>query len=357
MLIAIIQIQIIKYTLTFKILKIMANNCLVTKLKAVVNNPALRKQGEVELYTLAAETATSVTNCIELRHSAPIEIRVIEGDGYLVDSDLTSNPVKSKKINADVLTSSFIYFTNHTMTLGISDFKNVSGIAASTNPSHDDIIKNWLIDFDAFEKYTNHIDFLHARGVTVKGDVKNLKCLSGLYLTFPSPTQNLNNNTNQMGGNINGLDGVYDANGINSLYIIYPTNEITGDLVQLINSNPNNLRNGEMFKGANYKLTGDLSLISPTAAIVFITGSPNNTFTYSRSRNGNMIFLEEVNLGNGLEQYLIDQAAAENRESPNRTITVYGTIDTTKPAVQNAINVLKTRNLSQFKINGVNYNN
>lgn len=335
----------------------MANNCLVTKLKAVVDNPALRKQGEVELYTLAAETATSVTNCIEIRHSAPIEIRVIEGDGYLVDSDLTSNPVKSKKINADVLTSSFIYFTNHTMTLGISDFKDVSGIAASTNPSHDSTIKNWLIDFDAFEKYTNHIDFLHARGVTVKGDVKNLKCLSGLSLTFPSEAQNINNHTNQLYGNLNGLDGVFDANGLPSLSIIYPTNEITGNLVQLINSNPNNLRTGEGFKGSKFKLTGDLSLISPTAAIYYISGASNSVFTYSGTRSGNMIFLEGVELGNGLEQYLIDQAAAEDRTVPYKVIVVTGTIDTTKPAVRNAINVLKTRNLSQFKINGVNYNN
>lgn len=332
-------------------------NCLVTKLKGVVDNDNLRKIGELIFYTDVVDEYNSVSNMLRFRHSQPITVRILEGDGFLVDSDMSSNPVKSKTLIADSTGFSDIYFTNSSMKLGVCDVKNVSEIHVSNADTTYVTLKALRFDFDECKYLYRNFNFLYLNYAKVTGNIKNILCsINAPYL--PNEQQCIVNRCSSLYGNINDIDGYkVGGNGISN-----STGIITGDIVQYLNS-VKTLSDCSI-KGINVHLVGDLSQLSSECVTSFITqmNSPNIHYTYTQSnQNRCQLCTEYVDFGEDLERYIIDMAAIAQtnkwvvRESLYY-IMVYGTIDVTKPEIEAAINILRGKNLQSFTINNINYN-
>lgn len=95
------------------------NKCLVTKLKATVNNDSLPKLDELILNCTPVATYTLNKAALKLRTTADNCVVRIIGDGYFVDDDLISNPVKQVTLTKN--TNTILNCSNGTYKIGISN--------------------------------------------------------------------------------------------------------------------------------------------------------------------------------------------------------------------------------------------
>lgn len=95
------------------------NKCLVTKLKATVNNDSLPRLDELILDCTPVASYSLNKAALKLRTTADNCVVRIIGDGYFVDDDLVSNPVKQVTLPKD--TPTILYCSNGTYKIGISN--------------------------------------------------------------------------------------------------------------------------------------------------------------------------------------------------------------------------------------------
>lgn len=98
----------------------MANNCLVTKLKAVVNNSNLKKLGVLDIYGTGNAD-------IALRCSSPITVKCISGSMYL--DQARTQPITEKVIPVSA-SSSTVYIVNGTH-IEVSSKYNITFVYAT----------------------------------------------------------------------------------------------------------------------------------------------------------------------------------------------------------------------------------
>lgn len=343
----------------------MSKDCAITKYPGSVNNDSLRRYGEMFIKTYQADTATAQTNCIRIRKllsTTAIEVRVISGDGYLTDSDLVSNPQKQKTYNT-VLTES-IYFSNNDMVIGIrSKYNSIDGISIPDNT--DNVIKNWGFD-------SKELAYANLKSVTIKGTVLTGDIAEMVKWTGSQENKGVNYSINNdprgsIYGDINSLDGFW-LNNFNSIPLLGLSADqqgtlyynIYGNIVSYVNSNIDFSNTNNPFyilswlKGT--KVTGDLAKLDNRT--VFITGSKNpNSFTWSSRTNGTHILCaENIKFAgdDSIKNYLIDNAdlSLSDLSGLPKLITITGTVDLEDADVVTAINKLKTKGLTLFRING-----
>lgn len=105
----------------------MANNCLVTKLKAVVNNDELRKIGEfrVEIKAVTSPDATNRGFTIRYLMEAGDQVLTLKGtNAYFTDSTLTQNLGTSLTVHPNVDTDVFV--SNADAVISIPNKYNIS---------------------------------------------------------------------------------------------------------------------------------------------------------------------------------------------------------------------------------------
>lgn len=329
-------------------------NCLVKKLKATVNNDSLKKLGEITIKTFASNSAINAeTNQIWIKTSGEITVRVMSGDGYLVDSDLTSNRVKSKTLAAG---NHSIYFTNHDMVLGIGDASLLSGINAG-NGATASVIKNWEIDFDEFKFYNDLFTYLVLPGVRVRGDIVNLyNCYAGGAGITP---WSIGSSTigaagyNNLYGNLNDISSVLsNKNGIPN----FSYSKVTGNLTSLINANSERLHDNDKFTYTN--TTCNLSELNEDCYRIMGSGVPAGNQTYPTTRNTQyLLCVYGVDLGDRAEAFVLDMAnkPMHPNYSGSKVFNLYGTVDVTKQTVLDAIAAIKTTINGNVTINGITY--
>ncbi len=329
-------------------------NCLVTKLKATVNNNSLRKLGEAWFKTYSSQSADSTTNCIviSLKNGYnSLSARIISGSGSLCDSDLVSNLESEKTYQKDANANIYVYFTNADSVIGISDCNAVRSVWIHG------AVSNWEFNFDEFSLYEGEFRSLNLTGAHLTGNIKNFKILAEQSgLTFVIGTDALNRTLgNTMYGDITSLNGFYESRGITTIQGLGYQSGITGNLVSFVNANPS-INTFQTFKGTS--VTGDLSLVSTTSAASFFTGKDMPTggkFRYSSTRSGGyLLSAENINFGTDLERYILDQADKDFSSIGNKIISVSGTIDLTKTEVTTAVAAIKAKNPMIFTINGQN---
>ena len=329
-------------------------NCLVKKLKATVNNDSLKRLGEITLKTFASNSAISAeTNQIKILSSGEITVRVMSGDGYLVDSDLTSNPVKSKTIAAG---NHNVYFTNHDMILGVGDASLLRGISAADGTT-ESVIKNWEIDFDEFKFYKDLFTYLVLPGVRIRGDIVNLyNCYAG----------GVGITQWYIGGSTIGAAGYNNLYGnLDDILLISPDkpaipnfsySKVTGNLTSFINANSAKLHDNDRFTYTN--TTCNLSELNEDCYRILGSGVPTGNQTYPTTRNTQyLLCVYGVNLGDRAEAFVLDMA--NKPMHPNyigtKIFNLYGTVDVTKQTVLDAIAAIKTTINEPVTINGVVY--
>lgn len=115
----------------------MANNCLVTKLKAVVNNPDLLKIGEFRIHVSSIANPTTNTQGIQIGLSDTVEAYIINGEGHFTDSTLTQD--LGQHITMQLGTNNY-YVSNGDFDISIMNREKINRFmfmeAFSTNHRH-----------------------------------------------------------------------------------------------------------------------------------------------------------------------------------------------------------------------------
>lgn len=193
----------------------MANNCLVTKLKAVVDNDELRKFGEfrVEIKAVSSPDATNRGFTIRYLDTGEDHVLTLKGtNAYFTDSTLTQNLGTSLTVHPAVDTDVFV--SNVDAVISIPDKYNIYRFNAyGSSWDRPNII------FDVDELATSPIRyFLWQGALGVYGNV------DGLFNNGYIIQINLQNNT-KVSGNIENW-----GNTITSVRVTSPL--ITGNIAQ-----------------------------------------------------------------------------------------------------------------------------
>ena len=90
----------------------MANNCLVTKLKEIVENSNLPMFGMACITVVPEENPTSTNRACMVGFTEPTTL-IIEGDGYFTDETLTQNLGKTMPYTSVVGGGLLVYLSNN----------------------------------------------------------------------------------------------------------------------------------------------------------------------------------------------------------------------------------------------------
>lgn len=208
------------------------NNCLVTKLKATVNDDSLPTFGAIPLIirTINGVTPTAVTQALGVRRLTEDTTIKIVGDGYFTDATLTQNLGKTANLYAD--TTNTVYFSpgNYRAEIFARYVDCVYINNSEALPSNSPI----LLD-------VTNLAYIPSLAMQVRGCTGNIECLAGI--TIPSSESFFD-----LGASANGdypLTGNFEVLGNckttkNNQYFIIPgnsaNNKVTGEIVNFVDN-------------------------------------------------------------------------------------------------------------------------
>lgn len=159
------------------------NKCLVTKLKATVNNDSLPKLDELILNCTPVATYTLNKAALKLRTTADNCIVRIIGDGYFVDDDLVSNPVK--QVTLSKKTNTILNCSNGTYKIGISnksDLEVLTGEYSGSSSINRVWSLNELSDIKYCTKLVNFMSGTNPFSGNIESDLQYLVLLTTLNI-------------------------------------------------------------------------------------------------------------------------------------------------------------------------------
>ena len=213
------------------------NNCLVTTLKAVVNNNSLLRMGEMRIKISSIESPNEFSQSIKLRFMKNVDLEII-GEGYFTDATLSVNKGKKMTANAG---DNIIHFSNGNYEIAVLDKYAIGGLLAAKEDGK--FYSNKVININDF-KYSNNLVYIITGPNNLTGDISALSRLTSL-------TQ-LKISNNNLTGNISALSG------LTSLTVLHiDGNNLTGDISAL-----SGLTSLTIFNGYNNNLSGDISALS-----------------------------------------------------------------------------------------------
>jgi hypothetical protein len=199
-------------------------NCLVTKLKEVVNNPELLKFDEFMLQAKYLDVAYQVTNynrlILNASSNGPVTVTCI-GDGeFTVQGDATSYTTYTIPANTELT----FFFTNGTYKVKISGKQNITHISATGwGGSTDDGIRRSLFLFDMGQiKYLQNMFRLMLQGTG--------SCSGSFEIAAPLAQCNIAGNANIYGDVTASM-----SNNTALQYIYMSSTKISLDLTSLYN--------------------------------------------------------------------------------------------------------------------------
>ena len=332
-------------------------DCLVTKLKGVVNDTSLKAIGEFRIRVNRTSSPTSKTQGFTFNFNKDVPIKII-GDGYFTDKALTANNGKTMNITANTTTN--VYVSNGDFEIAVTDkYSLVEFMFYPTDESNITAseMKNRYLNLDDL-KFATSLNRIVLSNTQVSGDISSLSGLHSLTEIRLSNTQvsgdisALSNLTSlryidmsntQVSGDISALSGltaltnislpntqvsgdISSLSGLILLNTISLTNtQVSGDIsalskltalnkIVLYNvqgnlSSLNNLTKLEYLSLRNSKITGDLATIASTCYFVSLLENNETSLTWSsRPSTANIIAIEGSPQIDNVDKMLQDQA-------------------------------------------------
>ena len=287
-------------------------NCLVTKLKGVVDNDNILKLGEIRFLTSKSD---SINRCY-LSFTESTTVKIIN-DGHFYNSttsDLGKNlsllPQQSS-VNTKVSPGSLIQINNKYALASIS-FGTLENKISLAELKYSPLVYLYAekdnIEGDISNLAGKQMDFLGViNNPSVYGDIAALK---GMPLTV------LQIQGTQVTGDVSALKGM-------ALTIVQITNLITGDI-----SNLSSVMAEEI---PAMNLSGDLSALTSTT-LHHVSSEGINPFTWKGERDSSLKILSlwNIRMNEDVDKMLINQAKCQtgfNSDSPSwyKTLKIIGT--------------------------------
>lgn len=367
----------------------MANDCLVTKLKASVDNDNLVKIGEMRVSFAAGTTHTTNTHQFKVFGSEAITLTV--KNGFIATSVDAASGVTTVTIPAatDPNAVQMYYVSNTDAVITISNKYSIryfrmgsAGAVDIDDLKYSDELFNLTINDS--QKSIGHLSSLsdktamvqlYIRNTQITGDLNEIAGLVNMQ------TMNLSNTV--IGGNISNIASLTAATDVQMSYMPKVYGDATSVFTALTSATRITLVHNESVTGnaTNYikksnqltyndvfNFTGvmaDLSQLAPEVAYIAATGPVDRTFTWTTSRHSvsgaKAIALQcsasesGVKFGDSLKTMLVDQSqcvfSPQSQASYHKTIDVAGTYDSSDAELATAIATIKAAGWT-VKING-----
>ena len=245
------------------------NNCLVTTLKAAVNDNSLLRMGEMRIKISSIESPNEFSQSIKLRFMKNVDLEII-GEGYFTDATLSVNNGKKMTCNAG---DNIIHFSNGNYEIAVLDKYAINGLLASKQDG--EFYPNKVVALEAL-KYSDSLTYIITGDNNLTGNTSALSRLTSL-------TQ-LKIANNNLTGNISALSE------LTSLTVLHiDGNNLTGDISAL-----SRLTSLTRFVGNNNNLSGDISALSGLTSLTLIDVTNNANI------KGDMTSLRELTSLRGL---------------------------------------------------------
>ncbi len=197
--------------------------CLITKLKGVVNDDSIRRIGELRIKVSRRDSPSSKSQSLNVQFSKEVTLEII-GDGYFTDSALSENQGKTKTIPAQSASESTnLYYSNGDYEISISDKYALGKLTFYSNTENTVTVQDMSNkSFDIGElAYSNDITSVNMASTGVSGDISALKGKRAL------------NAVNLTQSGVTGDISAFSESNMSSLTLSYT--EVTGDFSALAN--------------------------------------------------------------------------------------------------------------------------
>lgn len=325
--------------------------CLITKLKGIVDNNSLKKLNEFRIRVTKITSPDSNTQGFSVQFSKETTLSII-GDGYFTDENLSANKGKSLIVPAqDGNNITTIYLSNGTYEVSIPDKFALTRLSSSPKGVFSSEKKHFSLDIDEL-KYVNSMLSLSLYNIKATGDISSLSnkvkmnelrlCNVDIYgnidsLSNLTELRTLMSFSSKISGNISSisklkLSEVYlnlenltgDISAFSSMSNLISINMkyASGDISSL-----NLLNELKILQLNNCSITGDLSKVPAKVYLLQLNNNSNNGFTWSSRDASSSIFSIEGNpLVLNLDKMLQDLAnCTKPTYAPsNSTIAVKG---------------------------------
>ena len=247
----------------------MENNCLVTKLKANVNDNSLLKVGEMFIDIIEQETPTNITNRLYLNSSSDLIIEVENGEANItLDSNMESGWTNKITLPySSGVSPAPVFVRNGNYRVKVKSKYNLLEVGRWTENMFQEAIS---VD-TKYLKYSHGLVNIYSK---LSGDISNLiGCTKLLNLGwYYEPGKGIDGAYKKLTGNLSDLASLTALIAINLQF-----SNLTGSLSDLAPLTA--LTNINLWGSSN--LTGSLSDLAPLTALTSINVSscPNITGT------------------------------------------------------------------------------
>ena len=246
----------------------MEKNCLVTKLKANVNDNSLLKVGEMFIDIIEQGTPTNISNRLCLNSSSDLIIEVENGEANItLDENMVSGWTNKITLSKSVTAPAPIFVRNGNYRLKVLSKYNLTEVGRYAA----DMIQNAISVDTKYLKYSQNLQYIYSK---LSGDISNLKgCTKLLKLGwYYLSDKTINIAYGKLTGNLSDLASLTTLTSI-----ILPFSNLTGSLSDLAP-----LTAVTTISVANCpNITGNLSDLAPLTALttINVNGCPNITGT------------------------------------------------------------------------------
>lgn len=277
---------------------------LVNILNSTVEDSSLVPVGAMRFSYLGTDgNIASATNSITISVSGDKCNCTLTGDNFFSDSNLGEN--KGTSMSVGYMTKIYLG-TNKSCDLNLENKYNISTINCSS--------KLFALNIEDLS-YSRKIRTLYARDTMAKGDISFLKKCTLLSLL------NLRDTKNVYGD----IESISNLTNLSSLDLM--NTNVNGDITalsKLSELSELNLRGTSVY--------GDLSKLPAKLSFFAMLDADNIIFSWKSTRpsNSKILALENINLGNDVDNMLINQkdcvvGFSESDEAYKKTISVKGT--------------------------------
>ena len=269
--------------------------CLVTTLKAAVNDNSLLRIGEMRIKISSMESPNEYSQSIKLGFTKSVDLEII-GEGYFTDATLSANNGKKMTCNVG---DNIIHFSNGNYEIAVLDKYSLNSLTASKQD--DKFYPNKVIDLK-YLKYSYNLNRLFAGEGNLSGDISALSGLTSLT-TLNVSNCNFSGDISALSGltsltylylQNNNLSGDISAlSGLTSLYSLDVSyNNLSGDISAL-----SGLTSLKVLDVANNNLSGDISALSGLTSLTYLKVTDNSNISGDVSSLSSLTLVTRAILG------------------------------------------------------------
>lgn len=337
-------------------------NCLVTKLKATVDNSRLLKPGEMmikgvepSLYSdpwrhLQVAGSNIYFKIVNVSDGADIQFCNRQGvkSGTYIENATSINT----QIGTDVEGSSCDIIIGNKYSITYWDNSMDGEVDCK------DLSWNTLTGFKDIYSNKTYMNELITKN---KNDLKNLG-LGGydgsFNLSIISGTTRLT--TLEIRGLVNGdIAAIAGNTGLTTFTVVPALANITGDISVFQNTKVAslNFHAATSSQAGKLSLYGDLSTLPPTCHVITLANNPNmGKFTWGGTKSGYRLGIVGASFSSGIDAMLNNQATLDSfTESSSWMNAINVTSDVEPTVAQSVYDAIKTKGINTIRINDISY--